>query len=683
MNNPDSPSGVKLNVIALHNALEPITCSFYEERKSGVITAPLETDEMPASLKNQYDSPLYTDFRVHSDAPETSEITFGSRQNFSRHYLNWLVYNWFKGKVKLRRRNFVNQNEFYILKRKDHRQKIATFDRYIVKADIGCITDGPELVITYIGETRIWLRSILDYPGDTRAFSKVAYNGHVYNYKYVFNGRRKLDRNKLYPVINREIASRVNIPFTPKKVANRVKFHSLKVNEFFRRFIQDEDFIRRFNPADEFLPVKKKDLKRIHPDAANLEFGKGVVEKDPHTGMKKGGPYLSPETPHFRLFFIVAEQDKTIAGQLFRHLRDGLDRFPGLNRYAQIPVHFDKNHIFFKDANNPFEEIRRGIAGLSLEDNVQYGAIYISPFSKFEQDERKFRVYYKLKEELLKHSITSQFIYRKSVQKKGFKFYLPNISVALLAKLGGIPWTLEQKTKKELVIGMSAYSPFGFRKTYLGSAFCFSNRGEFRGFNSFTADDNLMLAGSFQKAIYKFREENDEVERIVIHFYKRMNRREAGILQDALKEMKLDVPLVILTIHKSGSTDYILTDTQSSHGLPLSGTFMRSGEDQYLLCNNTRYTRTEKSMRSYPTPLKIYFDMAGSDEQELHAKLEDEEWVYELIEQVYQFSRLNWQSITVKSHPVTIRYPELVAQKFPYFSSDTMPEFGKRNFWFL
>lgn len=365
------------------------------------------------------------------------------------------------------------------------------------------------------------------------------------------------------------------------------------------------------------------------------------------------------------------------------YLRDGLDRFPGLSTYAQIPVHFDEQHITFIDTDNPYPEVRDKLKEMEFEEDIQYGAIYISPISKFEKDPHKFQVYYKVKEELLKHRITSQCVYRNSINDRNFQYFLPNISVALLAKLDGIPWTLEQKPKKELVIGVSAYSPNHFRKTYLGSAFCFSNSGEFRGFDSFSEDDHYMLAGSFQKAIKHFNEEHEGIERIVIHFYKKMNKRESQLILNALKEMQLKVPVVILTIHKSGSTDFVLTDTFADHGLPLSGTYVRSGERQFLLCNNTRYTHTEKGMQYFPFPLKVYFDLAGGDEKEIAARLSDERWVYELLEQVYQFSRLNWNSITVGNMPVTIRYPAMIAHNFPYFAGDTLPGFGRKNFWFL
>lgn len=126
----------------------------------------------------------------------------------------------------------------------------------------------------------------------------------------------------------------------------------------------------------------------------------------------------------------------------------------------------------------------------------------------------------------------------------------------------------------------------------------------------------------------------------------------------------------------------LVADRNKSHCLPLSGTYMRSGFNQFLLCNNTRFDEASESLNGHPYPVKVYFDTGG--EGDIKEQLEDEEWVYELLEQVYQFSRLSWKGInSVQSMPVTISYPEMVAEKFPYFEGDMIPEFGKRNFWFL
>jgi hypothetical protein len=57
--------------------------------------------------------------------------------------------------------------------------------------------------------------------------------------------------------------------------------------------------------------------------------------------------------------------------------------------------------------------------------------------------------------------------------------------------------------------------------------------------------------------------------------------------------------------------------------------------------------------------------------------------VRQLIDQVNEFSRLYWKSVSQQNLPVTIKYPEMVAEIFPYFTGNEIPPFGKDNLWFL
>lgn len=78
---------------------------------------------------------------------------------------------------------------------------------------------------------------------------------------------------------------------------------------------------------------------------------------------------------------------------------------------------------------------------------------------------------------------------------------MPNIAVAILAKLEGIPWRLKRPVKNELVVGIGAFKSKAVNARYIGSAFCFSNDGHFQGFNCFPANDIIMLAGSIREAV--------------------------------------------------------------------------------------------------------------------------------------------------------------------------------------
>lgn len=150
------------------------------------------------------------------------------------------------------------------------------------------------------------------------------------------------------------------------------------------------------------------------------------------------------------------------------------------------------------------------------------------------------------------------------------------------------------------------------------------------------------------------------------------------ILDTLYNQLNLSIPVIVVTINKTASKELLAFDTLSDGLMPYSGTYLNVGEREYLLFNNTRYDETSKpTPREYHFPVKIKLT---STHLEL---LEEKELVDLLIDQVYQFSRMYWKSVSQQNLPVTLAYPEMVAEMFPHFRYDKLPDFGKESLWFL
>jgi hypothetical protein len=76
-------------------------------------------------------------------------------------------------------------------------------------------------------------------------------------------------------------------------------------------------------------------------------------------------------------------------------------------------------------------------------------------------------------------------------------------------------------------------------------------------------------------------------------------------------------------------------------------------------------------------PVKILF---FSDKAVL---LDDHAVINQLNDQVYQFSKMYSESVSRQNLPVTIKYPELEVEIFPYFIHEKLPDHGKDSLWFL
>jgi len=173
-----------------------------------------------------------------------------------------------------------------------------------------------------------------------------------------------------------------------------------------------------------------------------------------------------------------------------------------------------------------------------------------------------------------------------------------------------------------------------------------------------------------------------------------MSNKEIAPIIRQLRSLQLDIPVIIVSVNKNESDDLVLFDADYEDKMPLSGTYISIGRNSYILCNNTRYplivdendtelainikkTEIKKQLKSYPLPVKIH--LQSTDE----AIIGDPEQVKELIDQVYQFSRMYWKAVSQQSLPVTIKYPEMIAEMFPHLPGNEIPDFGKNNLWFL
>jgi hypothetical protein len=249
----------------------------------------------------------------------------------------------------------------------------------------------------------------------------------------------------------------------------------------------------------------------------------------------------------------------------------------------------------------------------------------------------------------------------------------------MLAKLGGIPWKLNRPPVNELIVGVGAFYSVTQKTRFVGSAFCFNNEGMFKGFDCFKSNDTYSLAGSIREAVGKFIVTNHTAKRLVIHFYKDISKKELEPIIKTLHALGLPIPVIVVTINKTESKELLGFDMKDPDNLmPYSGTILKVGKSEYLLFNNTRYEPTSKpAQKEYHFPVKIALSCT------VKGMLDDMDLVEQLIDQVYQFSRMYWKSTDQQSLPVTIKYPEMVASIYPYFQHDKLPDFGKENLWFL
>lgn len=617
---------------------------------------------------------------------DKEEVTAFSTSILKRYY-NYCIHQYFSELGLLVKPNFVNDIEVWVSAHSDSDPNFKTYYKFCLKVQVGKIVKGPSLLLSFHGKSTIYNTSCADLLNEGVAadcFHWVVFQNKLSSYEDLPDaGHRQLD--KVFPIYNFDIKSALNHPTPAPERKNKYRTFKQSIAGFYSKYLSTEAF-KEIIPLDDKGLVKVKESKIGHVSKKSnlLVFGEekpGVKHYDivPYNGLKYYGPYDLSQYKKLQFFFIMHQRDIPVARKMNSFFRGQESGFGGLLRFTKTPYYTEEGFsIVFKDMDNPLPEIEAKLNNKAFSPDVRYIAIYISPFTKNVNEETQRNIYYRVKETLLKRGITSQAIDAAKVNDPNYRYSLPNIAIAIHAKLDGIPWRLSAPEKNELIVGIGAFKNARQNVQYVGSAFSFSNNGTFNQFECFLKNQTDELAGSIITAVRNYVSVTNNLKRLIVHFYKNMSHEELEPIEQGLKELDINVPIFIVSINKTESSDIVAFDNEWSGIMPESGTFISVGFRKYLLFNNTRYADgTHKPHEGFPFPVKLALFCT---EDEL---LDEYKTVRELIDQVYQFSRMYWKSVSQQNLPITIKYPEMVAEIFSNFEGSEIPEFGKSNLWFL
>jgi hypothetical protein len=672
-----------LNILTFTHPAETAEFSFSVEKTDGLFS--IHKTEWPVNIEDlfpklnataQY---LYVNFEPSPDEKKLT-VNLHKSPRFAKHYYQWLISGYFNKVASVSKPNFINDNEFWFWDKEASTGQFFIFKRFVIKVQIKRITDFPELVISYEGISKVFKEGLNKINAPTEAIHKVIYNRQLIPYNKLTD-EAKLDLSKVRPVLSNSLRSAMGFKWEPNLITNKLKFFYNEISWFVKTHIDKPQF-------KEIIPVKSADFIQVPKprtfnttkDSNLLIFGNKKTDLNPFMGLVKNGPFTPTPLNKIEFILLYHENDRPTADKLLSWF-DGKVKtnVKSLKDFLKMNYFVDINKsIVFINKTNPVPEIQQQIENWPRISGTRYLAIYITPRPKETTDKAIHSLYYKVKYELLKYGITSQVIETETINASDFNYSMPNIAIAILAKLEGVPWRLNTPLKNELIVGVGAFKNIEQGVQYIGSAFSFNNNGCFNRFEYFQKDEINILAGSIADAVRQYATINNKPDRLIIHFYKVMSDNEIEPIQEALRKIDLNIPIFIVTINKTESEDIVAFDRNWKELMPPSGTFINIGPDRFLLFNNTRYEGTpHSSADGYPFPIKLKIQCTKPE------LTKDTKTITELIDQVYQFSRMYWKSIRQQNLPVTIKYPEIIAEIAPHFLGNDIPAYGKDNLWFL
>lgn len=669
----------EINILPFNILKEQVQISFSKEEKDGYFR--IYKNELPkgspAEIKDSLEE--FAWWTISQEGNTQISVNLLENKRFAKHYFNKILFDHFHGQSILTNRNFIYDTEVWIEDTSVRNKDFSRYNKFTLRIDNNYLIEGTSLLVSYNGVSFILSNNLATTPLNPDFLGKVIYQKRITKYK-LLSDIEKADSTNIFPVLSRNIKKELNLDTGRNYSENKYKKYYDLIHQFYNDYLKGivvGECIKIIESGF-YKPYEEK-IKQTSEDSNLLLFGDNQKNFIPYIGLKEYGPIQAPITEKpVKFIFIFHEEDKEYANKIYSYLKKGYKSFPGIESFVKIKFEIDTAKTIRFTGHNPITEIDSTIRQIQFDPNTTYAALYISRIKKNSEDDEDDEIYYTLKELLLHYNIASQVIFKDNIDNPSFNYFLPNIAIALLAKLGGIPWRLYRPIKNDLVVGIGADRSKSVITSYIGNAFCFRNDGLFKGFNAFEHSDTTALANSIRQSIEEYIAMNLSCERLVIHYYKNMSWEEEKPIRTLLEHMNLRLPYIVVTINSTESKDYVLFDSSFDGKMPQSGTFIKTKPNEIILCNNTRYSRnTSTRLDGFPLPIKIKFKSSN------YEKIDDPDVVRELIDQVYQFSRMYWKSVRQRTMPVTIEYSELVAKMIVHFKNKELNQFARNSLWFL
>ena len=256
------------------------------------------------------------------------------------------------------------------------------------------------------------------------------------------------------------------------------------------------------------------------------------------------------------------------------------------------------------------------------------------------------------------------------------QYILQNISIALYAKMKGIPWTVDQDLTiaDELVIGIGTAeltdSRIEARQRFVGITTVFRGDGNYL-LGQLTREASYaeypeVLRDSTRDIISEFKARNGwlpgDTVRIVLHAARPPRHTDFALLmRDAIKAASEEQRIEFAFVTVSHEHPFALFDS-SAHGKPTpNGQKGEYAPDRGLIVQTEKYARlitttgptlVKRAGLPLPRPLHVHLHH--------HSTFTD---LHYLSEQVLKFTALSWRSTQPAADPVTIYYSELIARQ--------------------
>lgn len=374
-------------------------------------------------------------------------------------------------------------------------------------------------------------------------------------------------------------------------------------------------------------------------------------------GLRLHGPYDAQRLAkdRVRCAIIYPNHLSQVKDIVVSGLTNGNGQFGGFRSLFRIPLEFTQQRTI---SSENADEVQKVVTTILIDQRPDIFVIITSNSNE--------ALYRSTKAILLGNGIPSQVIRVETVRNpRGLSWSLENIALQIYAKVGGTPWTVMSSSRdRELVLGVSRALDKN-RNMVVGFVTLFTHDGDYQLLCSLSPrptewekldEYREALAQLIVDAYREYTRQQGTPSALIIHLCKQPGKfREVAAVEQAMQTLGQSIPFALL--HLNDDTSYRLFDTAHPTFVPRPGIKVELNRYTALLFLDGRVpdgTGQEiRRKRGVPRVLEVYLDRRSTIDAGEFPRL---------VQQVFDFARVNWRGFNAQAIPATLNYSYLVAR---------------------
>lgn len=622
----------------------------------------------PQKDRSTIENPLYTAFEeVEAGAADSITVDLRENTRITQRYYRFLLEQYFRKEGFCCRRGDFGELDVFVRQRdkpENPKQPLKLF-RLRLRIIAPRAGSGWQLAVAFAGTASMLQMPLSALLSHHSKVSKVVYRERLFSLSTV----RKYFRvppDALNPLLNRPLAGALGLQQYLRGEQAGFSKHCLYVRGFVNRYLIQGAFKEAFPYADtrnkaSFVRLPKLAAVKLDPQNRRLEIGSRyqLDHGSLNSGLRKHGPYLRSAEPVIPCLIVFKQGSDSLVNKLRRFMDQDLSGFMKQGfRIAGIAA--------FRDAADLTETVEKGLRDLARNGQPAGLVWYISPWGKHDADPQKQQLYHVFKALMARKRLPSQVITEASV-RGNMTYYACNLGIKLWFKLHGIPWLPAARLEDTLVMGINTFRKPGDHNRWVAGIMCMSEAKRMMRIGAEEQErlDDLLEAVRLGLAGMRNELLHEDIRKIVVHYYKPLNRKEAAAIRKMLTDFRQDcgkeVTLYLAAITDGCRSDRYLWREEAREGKtlflpqePLEA--VCTGDDEWMLC--THHKRVTGKASGEPNLLQVKLEKLSAAESATGGGAEQlmmsREEQTELLAQLLRFTLLNWKSVLPGTKPLTL-----------------------------